>query len=650
LQSSEILLKAIMDGGRHSIIVTAPDGMVTFINHAAERMYGFQADDFTGKPISELRRRIYEPDDLQREAREIGAEAGRPVTLDEMFRVALERRVIYERERVAIRSDGSRFHVLVTITAMRDAAGALAGYLSVSQDISERKRLEQLKNEFITTVSHELRTPLTSIRGALGLMAGGAAGVLPQAAAELAVIAHRNCERLVRIVNDILDMEKIESGKLDFQTREFDLTALLAASLEENKAYGDKHGIMFVFKGSAEPLPVLADRDRVSQVVANLLSNAAKFSPKGGEVHVTLTGDGGMARVAVRDFGAGIPESFRPRIFEKFAQSEAGGAVGREGTGLGLSISRKLVEAMGGAIGFDTLTGEGTTFMFTLPLAPSAQSRATADEAVAEGTGQEGAVTGDAAGPSAPARDRILVCEDDRDVARLLTILLDRAGFAADAVHDLAAARAAVRTGRYVALTLDLILPDGDGLEFLAELRADPATRELPVMVISAVAERGRDWQEGHPVELVDWISKPIDEAALTRALHRAARKTGHDVPRILHVEDDGDLRRVLHDLFNGRAEWVGVSSLHEARERLRRESFDLVVLDLGLPDGSGVELMEQIETSSGGPVPVLILSAADAVDGDLRRRVASVLLKSRVSEEHIVQTVLRLVRERPSS
>lgn len=626
MHSSEILLKAIMNGGKHSIIVTAPDGTVTFINNAAERLYGFEAFRFIGKPISLLRAEIYEQADLEREAVELSRELGRPVDLHDVFRLALQNHAVYERERVAIGRNGVRFHALVTISAMRDESDKLVGYLSISQDISERKRLEQLKSEFISTVSHELRTPLTSIRGALGLMVGGAVGELPKAAAEVAVIAYRNSERLIRIINDILDIEKIESGKLDFDIKELDAAALIAQSLEDNKAYGEKHGVTYVVKDASAQLKVMADSDRVMQVLANLLSNAAKFSPQGSEVHVRMVAEGGMARISVRDFGPGIPTEFQSRIFEKFAQSDATGAVRREGTGLGLSIARKLVEAMGGEISFHTRAGEGTTFAFTLPLAAPVH----AVVAPAPG-GRNG---------------RILVCEDDRDVARLLLLLLERAGFAVDLVHDLAAARAKVRGGGYAALTLDLLLPDGDGLEFLSELRADPVTRELPVVVISAIAERGRSEQADHPVELVDWISKPIDETALMRALYWATRKIQREFPRILHVEDNDDLRRILQDLFEGKAEWVGAATVREARELLKREPFDLILLDIAMPDGSGLELMENSDTVSGHPVPVIILSASDTADATIRNRVAAILLKSRVSEEHIVRTVLNVARK----
>jgi PAS domain S-box-containing protein len=636
VQESDILLKAIMDGGKHSILVTHPSGIVKVMNRAAERLYGFPASHFIGRHISNFRKEVYDRSELEAEAEKLGREAGEPIGVDEAFMLALHKYGVYEREWTAIRSDGAKIQVLVSVTIMKGQEGETAGFLSISQDISERKKLERMKSEFISTVSHELRTPLTSIRGALGLMVGGAAGSLPPVAADLAALAHRNSERLVRIINDILDMDKIESGKFSFDIRAFAAGDIVRQSLEENRAYGEKYGVRFVLKSSPGRLAALADPDRVLQVLANLLSNAAKFSPRDAEVWVTVEDAVTSLRFSVRDFGKGIPEAFRSHVFEKFAQSENADALRHEGTGLGLSITQKMVEAMGGSIRFETETGAGTTFTFTLPKAFVAEEAATPDAA--------GGVDGEEA--------RILICEDDADVATLLKMLLEKAGHAADVAGTLAEARHKLRTRAYAALTLDLILPDGDGLEFLNELRADPEWKRLPVVVISAKAEEGklratRDESAGDPVELVDWVSKPLDENILTRSLEWAARTIRNKNPRILHVEDNADLRKILAGFFQDHAEWVEASTLEEARALIQSQAFDLIVLDLGLPDGSGLELLEEMKSFTGRPVPVLILSA-DEPDESIRKRVASVLLKSRVSEERVVETVLDLLRKQP--
>jgi signal transduction histidine kinase len=224
------------------------------------------------------------------------------------------------------------------------------------------------KSDFLATVSHELRTPLTSIRGALALIAGGVAGELPAAAKPLIDIANKNSERLILLVNDILDMEKIEADKMEFNVRPVMLMPLLLQALEGNRAYAEQYKVGFVLDGdSLSGAMVGVDSDRMMQVMTNLLSNAAKYSPAGGKVLVAAARIGGLIRVTVADNGAGIPEEFRARIFQKFAQADSSDSRKKGGTGLGLSIVKALVEKMGGAVGFDSQPGVQTAFYVELP-------------------------------------------------------------------------------------------------------------------------------------------------------------------------------------------------------------------------------------------------------------------------------------------
>ena len=244
----------------------------------------------------------------------------------------------------------------------------------VARDVTEQKRLEsdrrqveRMKSEFVSTVSHELRTPLTSIRGSLGLLEGGIVGELPGPAQELVRIARANTERLIRLINDILDLEKMESGKLDFQLEPVELGPLLAQALEAHQGYAQQWGASLALAVSVHDARAVIDTDRFLQVLANLLSNALKFSPRGERVTLRLERVGTRLRVSVEDRGPGIPESFRARVFEKFAQADGSDSRRKGGTGLGLSISRSLVEGMGGTLDFVTREGSGTTFRVELP-------------------------------------------------------------------------------------------------------------------------------------------------------------------------------------------------------------------------------------------------------------------------------------------
>ena len=249
-------------------------------------------------------------------------------------------------------------------------AGESARFIAIVRDITERKRIERMKNEFVSTVSHELRTPLTSIAGALGLVQGGVLGELSPQARQMIEIAHKNSERLGNLINDLLDMEKLMAGKMAFDLQVQPLMPLVEQALADNRPYAEARGVHFELGRRADEACVRADTLRLQQVLANLLSNAVKFSPAGCTVDVRVQADGERVRVAVEDCGPGIPETFRARIFEKFSQADASDARQKGGTGLGLAISRELVERMGGRIGFESVEGAGATFYFDLPLEP----------------------------------------------------------------------------------------------------------------------------------------------------------------------------------------------------------------------------------------------------------------------------------------
>jgi len=244
------------------------------------------------------------------------------------------------------------------------------GLLRALRYATERKRLDRLKDEFVSTVSHELRTPLTSITGSLGLLIGKAVGVLSEPAARLLEIAHNNSQRLVRLVNDILDIEKLESGHAVFDFRKIEVRALVEQTVESMRGYAGAHGVKVRVEAAVAVDAVRADTDRLAQVVTNLLSNAIKFSPPDGEVVIAVEKEvkGDVVRITVRDHGPGISADFRPRIFERFAQADATNARRKGGTGLGLSIAKQIIDRLGGDIGFADAPGGGTIFYVELPI------------------------------------------------------------------------------------------------------------------------------------------------------------------------------------------------------------------------------------------------------------------------------------------
>lgn len=312
------------------------------------------AEDEIGNSVEEWSARVH-PDDIDKAMA--------------CVRDHLEGRApLYTCEHRMRHKDGHYLWILDRGIAQRDAQGKAYRMVGIHTDISERKQMERMKSEFVSTVSHELRTPLTSIRGSLGLIAGGAVGEMPAPAKGLIDMAVANTERLLTLINDLLDMDKIQSGAMQFDMRVLDIVPLVEQAIQANRAYAEQYEVEYVL--AERPARAMAEVDptRFIQVMSNLLSNAAKFSKPRGRIEVAVTAGTDTLRVAVVDHGVGIPENARERIFQKFSQVDSSDTRHKGGTGLGLSISKSLVEKMNGQIGFESRPDEGTTFYFTLPL------------------------------------------------------------------------------------------------------------------------------------------------------------------------------------------------------------------------------------------------------------------------------------------
>ncbi len=583
-----------------------------FHNRAYEEAFGLTGDQIDGKSMQEVMgEEFYE----RVRSRVIEVLSGYPV--------------VYERSQKTARGDMRDYVVNYSPRyGEGDEEDQVIGFYSLATDVTELKRIDRMKSEFVSTVSHELRTPLTSIRGSLGLISGGIAGELPETAKTLVGIANSNCERLIRLINDILDIEKIESGKMTLDLQVLPLKPLMMQVLAANEGFGAAQDVQLKLHCPDDDLQVSVDSDRLTQVVTNLLSNAMKFSPRGGTVDVHVLRNDFGVRIEVRDHGPGIPEEFRKRIFQKFSQADSSDTRQKGGTGLGLNISRAIVERLGGSIGFSTEAGVGTTFFLELPQwqpKPSFFARAEGQEI-----------------RNAP---RMLVCEDDPDIARLISMMLEKDGFEADIAYSGAQALQLLEASSYVAMTLDLRLSDEDGLGLIQKLRQQESTAKLPIIVVSAMAEEGQLQFSHSPLTVSDWLSKPIDEDRLIRSVQRAVATLKNRKPRILHVEDDLDAQDIAAAVAEELADFEFATTLEEARAWLREERFDLVLLDLNLGNDSGWDLVADIDALEPRP-PVIVFSAADLASLEARQA-AAILVKGRTSNNELLTTIQRVLHSR---
>ncbi len=346
------MLIAAVDSSNDAIVTETLGGFITNWNRGAEQMFGYAAAEAVGSHID-----IVVPEDQRAEVR------------DTLRRIGCGEHVPHH-DTVRRSKDGRRIDVSVAVSPLAAVDGSIIGAAAVARDISDRKRLERLKDEFVSTVNHELRTPLTSISGSLALLSSGAAGQLPDRASHLLVMAHRNSQRLVRLINDILDIEKMESGQMVFHLTRVEVRSLVEQAIEANRSFAESMGVEVRLAEASHAADVCADPDRFFQVVTNLLSNAIKFSSREAEVVVAVEASEDRVRLSVRDHGPGIPLEFRSRIFQRFAQAETVELRHRGGSGLGLNIVKQIVTRLAGEVGFDEAPGGGTTFHVTLPLLP----------------------------------------------------------------------------------------------------------------------------------------------------------------------------------------------------------------------------------------------------------------------------------------
>jgi signal transduction histidine kinase/DNA-binding response OmpR family regulator len=499
----------------------------------------------------------------------------------------------------------------VGLSPLIAGVGQMAGLVAAMRDISREAEVERMKNEFISTVSHELRTPMTSIKGFTDLLFLGMAGGLTDTQRSFLQIIKSNVDRLTALVNDILDISRIETGRLRLTIESLDLGRIVSQVVTTFQAQYDNRGLALIWDEPQGVPRVRGDEARITQILTNLIANAWQYTPSGGQVTVTL----GLARdlagylqVDVADNGIGISSDDLARVFDRFYRADTPAVQEVGGSGLGLSIVKMFVEMLGGKIWVDSELGKGSVFHFTMPevTAEMPEEVTSADLLTTEPT------------VLAARRPKILVVEDDRDVALLLRHQLEAEGYNVLLAGSGRDALWLAREEQPELITLDIMLPDIDGFLVLEQLKDHPITAPIPVVIISMLGEA----EKGYALGAVDYVVKPFSEEQLLdsvrQALGPARKENGSELaPRsLLVVDDEPDIVTFLEQVLSAHGYQVGSApNGHEALERTKELMPDLILLDLKMPGMDGYEVIRHLkgdEATRGIPIIVITASPVD--------------------------------------
>ncbi len=577
---------------------------------------------------------------------------------EEKFPVFQEQGWIRDVEYEMVRKDGTTFPVSVSATALRDAEGRFVMSRSIVMDATRHRwaeeaarrfnaemgvlnqelesrnrdveRATQLKSQFLASMSHELRTPLNAIMGFSDLLAEQSGGPLNEKQTRYVEHVRAGARHLLQLINDILDLSKIEAGQLDLFPAPFSVTSALpeVLSIISPLAMGRK---IRLEQEVGSGLYVHADRVRFKQILYNLLSNAVKFTPEGGQVRIEAAREDGFVRVSVTDTGVGIRPEDQGVIFHEFRQVGETNRGVREGTGLGLAITRRLVEVHGGSIRLESEPGKGSRFSFTLP----------AGREVPEG--QEAAK--DAVAGHASDQPLILVVDDEASACEILVRYLSSAGYRTVTASSSAEAIQKAQQLRPDAITLDILMPGRSGLDALFELKATPSTVAIPVIIVSVVDQKGAGFLLG----AAEYFVKPVEKGPLLRALRKHVQPGSGEPARILVVEDQpSDLQMIVEVLQSAGYSSQVARNGREALEILQHEQPDAILLDLQMPEVDGFEVIRWIgQNPDVRDTPVFVLTGRDLSDSDLElltRRTQAFFQKGRSWQQELLAQISKVV------
>jgi PAS domain S-box-containing protein len=613
---SQTRFEGILSIADDAIISIDSNQKITLFNQGAEKMFGYSAAEVLGKPLDILLPQRF-------------ANVHRHHVDDFGHAPSLARRMGERQEIFGCKKDGTEFPSEASISKL-DVNGECI-YTVILRDITERRQIEKMKDEFVSVVSHELRTPLTSIHGSLGMLTSGLLPTDSQQGKRLLQIATDSTERLVRLINDILDIERIESGKVKMEKEICNLEDLINSALSVMQPLADQANVSLSI--SSLPLQLWADPDRIVQVLTNLLSNAIKFSMPNSTVWLIVEQQDNQVLLTVRDIGRGIPNNKLDSIFERFQQVDSSDSRNHEGTGLGLAICKSIILQHEGSIWVESVLGKGSSFYFTLPISANLQSMELADL-----DDHESVIISE----NSPL---VLVCDDDVAIRNELTQLLKQGGYRVATVATGEEAITTAITEHPDVIILDLLMPEMNGWETMALLKARQDTQNIPIVICSIYQ------QDNHPphLDFVDWLSKPVEGKSLLESLKKVVSEFSRKV-KILIVEDDHDLADLLVTVFARHdIETFIAKTGREAIHFSQKFNPDLIILDLILPESDGFTVVDWLKQHNQlYNIPVVVYSAKD-LDQSERQRLklgyTEFLTKGRITTHEFEQRVMDLLQ-----
>ncbi len=568
------ILQSIADG----VVVADARGQIILLNPAAAEILGVDASEMLGQPIQRL------PGVL---ARDLDPEQMEP------------REARFELE--------DRF-IAAHYAPVRSAAGERLGTVVIFRDITRDVEVERMKNEFISSVSHELRTPLTSIKGYVDLILMGSAGNLTDAQKNFLEVVRSNANRLVELINDILDISRMETGRLQLELTEVALDELLKGVATSMQAQFEQKEMQLHLEIADELPSIRADERRVLQIVNNLVSNAWKYTPAGGEVWLRAFDRGdGFVQIEVQDTGVGIKEEDLPKLFGRFVRLDNPMRDEVGGTGLGLAITKSLVELHHGRIWVESEYGKGSTFFVALPIS-GPEVEAEGEEVEEVSMGPQARPPRGGSGQGQPSH-RILIFEPDAEARRFLRYHLEEAGYTTLWAADPEGCLELARKERPDLFLLSLDPEEEKGRALLERLARAPELDRVPILLLSGLAEeRVERLQE---LGLRSWLRKPVTQEQLLEMVEAQLREKKGERPRILVAEDDVDLRTWMVQVLRDQGFRVqGAGSADALWEALAAEKPDLLILDLHLGSADGEDLIRRLRKHPAGKaLPILVVT-----------------------------------------